>query len=117
VSHRLDGCWPQKAENSEGDRHADEGPEQAPQEGPEEDRKQHDQGKNREQVAGYARLDIAADDELDDIEAGKDAQNRSLPSHSRRAHAAGDTSRQARPAQSVRSDPDEGVGVPLTADW
>src|ERR1700730_2814784 len=65
-----------EGENGEGDRETNEGTEQPPQEGPEENREQYDQGRDREHFAGYARLDIAADDELDDVEAGEDAQKR-----------------------------------------
>src|ERR1700730_9454586 len=68
-----------EGENGEGDRETNEGTEQPPQEGPEENREQYDQGRDREHFAGYARLDIAADDELDDVEAGEDAQNRLPP--------------------------------------
>jgi len=65
-----------EGEDGERDRHADEGAEQAPQEGPEEDREQHDDGRDRQHRARDTRLDVAADHELDDVQAGEDAEHR-----------------------------------------
>ena len=65
-----------EGQNCECNRHADEGPEQAPQERPEEDRKQHDDRRDRQHRAGHPRLDIAADHELNDVQADEEAKDR-----------------------------------------
>ena len=62
-----------EGQHRDGDRDADEGAEQAPQERPEEHGKQHNERGNGERAAGDARLDVAADDELDDVQAGEHA--------------------------------------------
>jgi hypothetical protein len=51
------------------DRHADKGTGDAPQHCPEKYRKQNHERGDRDRRSRYARLDIAADDELDDVEA------------------------------------------------
>src|SRR5262245_49919179 len=65
-----------KSQQRDGDRHADEGTEQAPQERPEEHCKKDDEWGDGERTAGDARLYVAADDELNDIEAGEHGQRR-----------------------------------------
>src|SRR5262245_51072693 len=51
------------------DGHADECARDAPEEGPEEYREQHQERRDRERGAGDARLEIASDQELDEVEA------------------------------------------------
>src|SRR6202035_3210575 len=58
-----------KCQDCDDDRNPDEGAEQSPHESPEEDGKQHDEGRNRQHVSGHAWLDVAADDELNQIQA------------------------------------------------
>ena len=65
-------------DNRQHDRHADKCAGNAPQKQPEEHGEQHHERRYRKRGAGNARLQIAADQELDEIEAHEDDQ-RHLP--------------------------------------
>ena len=67
-----------KGEKHDGDRNTDESAERAPEKRPEKHREQDDGGRQSERSAADARLDIAADDELDGIQA-KEHPQRGLP--------------------------------------
>src|ERR1700733_1499654 len=65
-----------EGDDRDDDGHADESAEQAPKIGPQEDGEQHDSRRHGEHGAGHARLDIAADHELDDVKADENADDR-----------------------------------------
>src|SRR3954468_20190156 len=70
--------WILRAEGQDDDcdRNPDERTKQSPQECPKEHREQYDEGRNRECASMNTRLDIAANDELDDVQAGEQHQGR-----------------------------------------
>src|SRR5271169_5629800 len=68
AGRRISGA---QARQRNQDRDADKSAGDAPQHRPKEYREQHHEGRDRDRCPCDARLDIAADDELDDIKAGK----------------------------------------------
>jgi hypothetical protein len=78
-----------KRQDADGDWNPNEGAKKTPKERPEEDREQYERRRYREHRAGNARLDIAADNELDDVEANEDAKNRLPRGELRRASKVG----------------------------